>query len=267
MLVHIPADRWSSLRTSKSFATGKFLNLNRYSWVLPTAWSQYSTVVLGTAYILVLIWLFVGISIISDIFMEGIEVITSKKVTVYVNDHLGYRVPKKVAVWNPTVANLTLMALGSSAPEILLNVIETLKNLGKVPGELGPSTIVGSAAFNLLLISAVSIYSVSESNDERTEYELIDDGNKKGIKKIKDLGVYGCTTLFSLFSYIWLYVCLLDGEVDPVEAWLTLAYFFAMIGAAYVFDIVGARKARKEKVDLGPKTGETDKPTTEIELA
>lgn len=31
-----------------------------------------------------------------------------------------------VDVWNPTVANLTLMALGSSAPEILLNVIETI---------------------------------------------------------------------------------------------------------------------------------------------
>jgi len=28
--------------------------------------------------------------------------------------------------WNETVANLTLMALGSSAPEILLSVIQTL---------------------------------------------------------------------------------------------------------------------------------------------
>lgn len=31
---------------------------------------------------------------------------------------------KEVLVWNPTVANLTLMALGSSAPEILLSIIE-----------------------------------------------------------------------------------------------------------------------------------------------
>jgi solute carrier family 8 (sodium/calcium exchanger) len=52
------------------------------------------------------------------------------------------------------------MALGSSAPEILLSVIETLTTLGSKPGELGPSTIVGSAAFNLLVISAVSVYSV-----------------------------------------------------------------------------------------------------------
>ena len=56
----------------------------------------------------------------------------------------------KVKVWNPTIANLTLMALGSSAPEILLTVIETVTTLGGKPGELGPSTIVGSAAFNLL---------------------------------------------------------------------------------------------------------------------
>ena len=71
----------------------------------------------------------------------------------------------KVNVWNPTVANLTLMALGSSAPEILLNVIETVQTLGSKPGELGPSTIVGSASFNFLIISGISIYSVHEAND------------------------------------------------------------------------------------------------------
>lgn len=49
------------------------------------------------------------------------------------------------------VANLTLMALGSSAPEILLSVIEGIMRLGGKPGELGPSTIAGSAAFNLLV--------------------------------------------------------------------------------------------------------------------
>lgn len=57
----------------------------------------------------------------------------------------------KVKVWNPTIANLTLMALGSSAPEILLAIIETMTTIDNdKPGELGPSTIVGSAAFNLL---------------------------------------------------------------------------------------------------------------------
>lgn len=81
------------------------------------------------------------------------------------NDEL---IPKKVAVWNPTLANLTLMALGSSAPEIILNCFETITTLGATPGELGASTIVGSAAFNFLVISGVSIFAVSDTNDTRT---------------------------------------------------------------------------------------------------
>ena len=100
---------------------------------------------------------------------SSIEVITSgKRIIVKQDPYSGDFVKTKVAVWNPTVANLTLMALGSSAPEILLNVIETTQNLGSKPGELGPSTIVGSAAFNFLIISGLSIYAVNESNDTRT---------------------------------------------------------------------------------------------------
>ena len=67
---------------------------------------------------------------------------------------------------------MTLMALGSSAPEILLAVIEAATNLGGCPGELGASTIVGSAAFNLLVITAACIYAVDASNDPRTDEEL-----------------------------------------------------------------------------------------------
>ena len=48
-------------------------------------------------------------------------------------------------IWNDTVANLTLMALGSSAPEIMLSCIE-LFGKGFKAGDLGPSTIVGSAS-------------------------------------------------------------------------------------------------------------------------
>jgi Ca2+/Na+ antiporter len=82
------------------------------------------------------------------------------------------------------------MALGSSAPEILLSVVETMGKLGKPAGELGPSTIVGSAAFNLLFISAVCIPAVEDP------------------KKINDMGVFITTAIFSLFAYIWLYICL-----------------------------------------------------------
>jgi len=120
------------------------------------------------------------------------------------------------------VANLTLMALGSSAPEILLSVIETVKDIKAVPGELGPSTIVGSAAFNLLVISGVSILAVDETP-----------------KKVDDLGVFAVTSIASLFAYIWLYLCLQTWSPDhisPVEAWLTLVFFFVLVGLAFSAD-------------------------------
>jgi len=72
-------------------------------------------------------YLFLGIAIIADIFMEAIEVITSSTERKEVWDKTG---KKKffieVPVWNATIANLSLMALGSSAPEILLSVLETV---------------------------------------------------------------------------------------------------------------------------------------------
>lgn len=104
-----------------------------------------------------------GISISADIFMEAIEVITSQTTIVTVMDHESQTISQmEVVVWNPTLANLTLMAFGSSAPEIILSILEAVKDLGRPAGDLGPSTIVGSAAFNLLVISAVSIIAIGD---------------------------------------------------------------------------------------------------------
>lgn len=124
-------------------------------------------------------------------------------------------------VWNATFANLTLMALGSSAPEILLNVIETLTTLGEKAGPLGASTIVGSAAFNLLVISAVSIVAVDAP------------------KKIYDLGVFFVTGVFSIFAYLWLYITLQVWTVNRIEveeAWLTFLYFPLVVILAFAAD-------------------------------
>ena len=109
-----------------------------------------------------------------------------------------------VDFWNPTIANLSLMALASSAPEILLTCIETISSLGKCPGELGASTIVGSAAFNLLVISGVSIYAVNEENDDADDK---DEDGVLGVKKINDMGVFAITCTSSLWAYIWLFIC------------------------------------------------------------
>jgi len=66
------------------------------------------------------------------------------------------------------VANLTLMALGSSAPEIMLSCIEIIGR-GFTAGELGPGTIVGSAAFNLFCITGVCIIGVPNTQTRRIE--------------------------------------------------------------------------------------------------
>ena len=151
-------------------------------------------------------------------------------------------------VWNPTVANLTLMALGSSAPEILLNVIETVSTLGDKPGELGPSTIVGSAAFNFLIISGISIYAVNDKNDNREKSVLDAEGLPRGVKKVADTGVFAITTCWSIIAYIWLYVVLLDKIVEEWEAYLTLGFFFLLIIMAYIADCL-RRKTIQERED------------------
>lgn len=125
------------------------------------------------------------------------------------------------------------MALGSSAPEILLSVIETTTLFGKCPGELGASTIVGSAAFNLLVICGVSIYAVGEENDTADDR---DTSTPDGVKKINDMGVYSITCTFSLFAYIWLFICVRDNGIKVYEAVLTFLFFWILIGMAYLAD-------------------------------
>ena len=166
--------------------------------------------------------------------MESIEQITEETKTIELFDkETKQPVYLDVPVWNATVANLTLMALGSSAPEILLSVIGTLSDLEAEPPELGPSTIVGSAAFNLLIIIGLSILAV--------------DGETK---KVYDLGVFAVTSLASLWAYIWLFICLSvnsPGYVSLSEGWWTLIFFFFLIIFAYTADRVYACIEDKKK--------------------
>ena len=74
--------------------------------------------------------------------MDSIEMITSQERNVTVKDKTtGSRTVVKMKVWNKTVANLTLMSLGSSAPEILLSVIEIVGSDFKA-GDLGIDSFV-----------------------------------------------------------------------------------------------------------------------------
>ena len=121
-------------------------------------------------YLIALLWCFMGVAIIADVFMCAIETITSKTKQVkrarQDSDEIDV---VEIRIWNDTVANLSLMALGSSAPEILLAIIEiTILNKFEA-GELGPSTIVGSAAFNLFVITGVCVMTVPTPRAEKDQ--------------------------------------------------------------------------------------------------
>ena len=127
------------------------------------------------------------------------------------------------------------MALGSSAPEILLSVLQTLQDLEAVPPVLGPSTIVGSAAFNLLVISAVSIIAVDETP-----------------KKVNDVGVFAVTSISSIWAYVWLYLCLAvfsEDEVTLSEGWVTLVFFVLLIVFAFAADKINQYIEDTKKTD------------------
>lgn len=176
----------------------------------------------GFIYFLVMAYLFVGVSIVSDRFMAGIEVITSTEKEIKIKKRNGETQVMVVRVWNETVANLTLMALGSSAPEILLSVIETFaKNFEA--GDLGPGTIVGSAAYNLFVIIAICVL-------------VIPNGE---VRRIKHLRVFFVTGAWSIFAYIWLYMILAyfsPGVVEVWEAFLTFIFFPLTVLTAYIAD-------------------------------
>ena len=174
-------------------------------------------------YLVLLMYFFLGVSIIADRFMAAIEIITSKEKDITVTDKkTGKLRVLTVKIWNETVSNLTLMALGSSAPEILLTVIEVCgKNFEA--GELGPSTIVGSAAFNLFVIIAICVYSIP-CDDHR---------------QIKHLQVFAVTATCSLFAYVWLYIIVAVNTANVITVWeglLTFAFFPLLVLFAWMAD-------------------------------
>eukprot|EP00850_Spirogloea_muscicola_P006318 SM000030S11327 [mRNA] locus=s30:107720:110476:- [translate_table: standard] len=126
--------------------------------------------------------------------MAAMEAIARRRVVVPAS----VRHPAAVApAWNATLADISLLALGTCAPQISLALIDALQQLGTNDGGgLGPGTIVGGAAFNLFPILAVCV--------------LVP---KKGtVKRITNYGVFVVELLWSLWAYLWLLIILKCGE-------------------------------------------------------
>jgi len=208
--------------------------------------SEWSAGLRGFFYFVAMIWCFMGVAIAADLFMCAIEIITSKTKKIRVategdgGEGGGYE-EIEIRVWNDTVANLSLMALGSSAPEILLSIIEIVGNNFEA-GELGPGTIVGSAAFNLLVITACCVMAIPDGQ----------------VKRINSFGVFLTTAFFSVFAYIWMFIVLQvssKGEVEIWEAAVTFLLFAVLVILAYIADKelcinVLMRKRRKHEIEL-----------------
>jgi solute carrier family 8 (sodium/calcium exchanger) len=210
-----------------SSSTGLPEGVNCVDGLMVPIWRPYENlssgdrICRGLLYTLLMVYLFVGVSIVSDRFMESIEMITAQEKELCIKDRkTGKNTIVIVKVWNETVANLTLMALGSSAPEILLSVIEIWAK-DFYAGDLGPGTIVGSAAFNLFMIIGLCMYVIPD--DE--------------VRKIKHLRVFIVTSTWSVFAYIWLYAILGPISYGVVEVWeglLTFFFFPMCVYSAYV---------------------------------
>ena len=143
-------------------------------------------------YILALSYLFFGVAIISDNFMAAVEQMTEQ--TRPVKQRNGDIV--QVPIWNSTVANLTLLAFGSSAPEIILSLLDTITQLGKTARTIGSGTILGSAVFNLLVIPAVCTLSLPVTQ----------------VRKVTKFKVFATTAVFSIWAYVWVYICLVTNS-------------------------------------------------------
>nr|XP_057927359.1 sodium/calcium exchanger 1-like isoform X11 [Doryrhamphus excisus] len=199
--------------------------------------------------------MFLGVSIIADRFMASIEVITSQERQIVIKKPNGEKLTTTVRIWNETVSNLTLMALGSSAPEILLSVVEVCGHNFDA-GQLGPNTIVGSAAFNMFVIIGLCVY-------------VIPDGETR---KVKHLRVFFVTATWSVFAYTWLYLILAVFSPGVVQIWeglLTLFFFPVCVAFAYVADrrllfykyVYKRYRAGKRKGVIIETEGEPDLPS------
>ena len=115
-----------------------------------------------------------------------------------------------IPVWNSHMANVTLLALASAAPEFFLCFFSTFADIEAIPQDIGPIVLIGKGSFNLLVVTGVSILSISE------------------IKKVKDYKVFVVTACFATFSYLWIFLILVVFSPAYIEFWealMTLLFF------------------------------------------
>jgi K+-dependent Na+/Ca+ exchanger-like protein len=129
-------------------------------------------------------------------------------------------------------AGATLMAAGSSAPELFIAIIALLKGGDNL--EIGVGTIVGSALFNLLVI----IGAAALVRRSRIAWQPM----------LRDL-------LFYLFSIIMLYWAFSSGSISMVHGLIFIGFYLV-----YVFAVINWRKIFPYKDEELEEEQEDDDP-------
>lgn len=176
-------------------------------------------------YLLGVAYCFIGLSAITARFFRSMEnVVKQTREVVYIDPITNAETIRHEKVWNYTIADITLLAFGTSFPQISLATIDAIRNLGQIyAGGLGPGTLVGSAAFDLFPIHAVCVI-VPKAGE---------------LKKISDIGVWLVELFWSFWAYIWLYIILEVWTPNVVTLWealLTVLQFGLLLVHAYVQD-------------------------------
>ncbi|KAK1277100.1 Magnesium/proton exchanger [Acorus gramineus] len=178
-----------------------------------------------TLYVLLLAYCFFGLSAITARFFRSMENVVKQTREIVEFDPLTKtETVRHEKVWNYTIADITLLAFGTSFPQISLATIDAFRNLGELSaGGMGPGTLVGSAAFDLFPIHAVCVV-VPKAGE---------------LKKISDIGVCLVELFWSFWAYIWLYIILevwTPNMVTLLEALLTVLQFGLLLLHAYIQD-------------------------------
>jgi len=175
-------------------------------------WGVGDKVGRGLIIFFVIIYLFFGTAVCVEKLLKSIEMMASKTEVVTVNDlETGKDNSTVTRVFKNTFVNVTLKAIGSAIPVIQLCSYEILANDFQ-SGDLGPSSVIGSAAFNLFIIIGLSISAFPN----------------KDTRKVKNLGVLLVAAFWTTFAFSWTVSVvgkISYGIVETWEAVLTILLF------------------------------------------